>query len=309
MKIDRLLSITLQLINRSMVTARELSEKYEVSVRTIYRDIESISAAGIPVTSYQGKDGGFCLIDNYRVDRQLLSLNDMVSILMALKGLNTTFTNDNITEAIEKIESLVPDDKKCLVDKHFENVIIDLSLWGESGAQKEKLQLINSCIHANMCIQFSYRNLIGDEGVRVVEPMSLVLKSFYWYLFAYCRNKNDYRIFRLSRMLECKKLDILFVRKNKIFNQNEFFNDAIRKTIKITLKFSPDAKSRVEEYYAEHVKSVTVDGYSIVEIDYPEDEWVYSNILSYGDTVEVISPAHLREIIMNRLCKAKDLYN
>lgn len=113
MKIERLLSIILMLINRPQLTARELSEKFEVSIRTIYRDIETIIAAGIPVVSWQGKKGGFCLMENYRVDRQLLTLSDITSILTALKGINTTLEDDNIADTIEKIESLVPHDKKA----------------------------------------------------------------------------------------------------------------------------------------------------------------------------------------------------
>lgn len=307
MKIDRLLSITLMLINRSMVTARELSEKYEVTIRTIYRDIEAIIAAGIPVVAYQGKQGGFCLMDNYRIDRQLLTLNDMTSILLALKGLNTALKNDNVTEAIEKIESIVPDDKRNIVNQQFDNVIIDLSHWGEPKAQKNRISIINNAVAEKKLLSFRYRNLRGEEFLRTIEPMTLILKMNYWYLYGYCRDREDYRLFRVSRMLDCIMLNTSFVKKEKMFNEIDFFNNQTN-ILKIRLKFAPVAKSKVEEFFADHYFETLSDGSTIVEVDFPEDEWVYSTLLSYGEAVEVLSPPHLRLLIKEKLKKAYNLY-
>jgi len=307
MKIDRLLSITLMLINRSMVTARELSEKYDVTIRTIYRDIEAIIAAGIPVVAYQGKQGGFCLMDNYRIDRQLLTLSDMTSILLALKGLNTALNNESVSEAIEKIESIVPDDKRSIVNQQFDNVIIDLSYWGEPKVQKDRIALINRAVTEKRLLMFRYRNLRGEELVRTIEPMSLILKMNYWYVYGYCRDRDDYRLFRVSRMLDCTLLDTVFVKKDKLFDEKEFFNNQTN-VLKIRLKFSSVAKSKVEEFFANHNSETLSDGSIIVTVDFPEDEWVYSTLLSYGETVEVLSPPHLRQLVKEKLKKAYNLY-
>lgn len=308
MKIDRLLSITLMLINRPLVTARELSEKYEVTVRTIYRDIEAISAAGIPVVAYQGKNGGFCLMENYRIDRQILSLNDMTSILVALKGLNSTFNSKNVNETIEKIECLVPDDKKNFVQQQFENVIIDLSSWGESLEHKKKIQLINTAVFEKKLITFSYRNLQGEESLRCIEPMTLILKVHCWYIHGYCTSKNDFRLFRVSRMRNCEILQKVFIRKNKIYRETDYFELGKKSAIPITLRFGPAAKNRVEEFFGDSIQSVHDDGSCTVKVTFPEDEWVYSTLLSYGDDLEVISPPHLREIIKEKVSKMINLY-
>jgi predicted DNA-binding transcriptional regulator YafY len=308
MKIDRLLSITLMLINRTLVTARELSEKYEVTVRTIYRDIDAISAAGIPVVAYQGKKGGFCLMENYRIDRQILSLNDMTSILMALKGLNSTFNNKNVDETIEKIESLVPDDKKNIVQQQFENVIIDLSPWGESPEHKKKIQQINKAVSEKKLITFGYRNLQGEESVRCIEPMTLILKVYCWYVHGYCTSKNDFRLFRVSRMRNCEIQNKDFIRKSKVYGELDYFELGKRKEIPITLRFGPGARNRVEEFFGDSIKSVQDDGSCIVKVTFPEDEWVYSTFLSYGDDLEVISPPHLRAIIKEKVSKMIKLY-
>lgn len=307
MKIDRLLSITLMLINRPMVTARELSEKYDVTIRTIYRDIEAIIAAGIPVVAYQGKQGGFCLMDNYRIDRQLLTLNDMTSILLALKGLNTALNNEFVSDAIEKIESIVPDDKRIIVNQHFDDMVIDLSCWGEPKAQKDRISIISSAVTEKKLLSFRYRNLRGEELLRTIEPMTLILKMNYWYVYGYCRDRDDYRLFRVSRMLDCTSLDTTFVKKNRLFDEKEFFNNQTN-VIKIRLKFSLVAKSKVEEFFADHYVETLSDGSIIVEVDFPEDEWVYSTLLSYGETVEVLSPPHLRQLIKEKLKKAYNLY-
>lgn len=308
MKIDRLLSMTIMLINRPMVTARELSERFEISIRTVYRDIESISAAGIPVVSWQGKKGGFCLMDNYKVDRQLLTLNDMTSILMALKGISTTFDNGNISETIEKIESLVPDDKKAHINRYFEHIIIDLSPWDSNGKHKDLLYLIQKAINLQKLIFFSYRNLKGENISREVEPMTLILKSNYWYLYGFCRNRNDFRIFRLSRIANCQLLNLNFTPKDHPFIENDFFSNDNRKPVDLVLKFSPSAKSKVYEFYSECSISEDQNGFLTVKVSYPEDEWVYSNILSYGEECEVLEPFHIRQLIIDRLKKAARNY-
>ena len=108
MRLDRLLAITVLLLNRDRISARELARRFEVTVRTIYRDVEALCLAGIPVVSFQGNNGGFGLVENYRWDRQLLNMNDMVSMLTALKGVNETLGDDELDNAIEKVTSLVP---------------------------------------------------------------------------------------------------------------------------------------------------------------------------------------------------------
>jgi predicted DNA-binding transcriptional regulator YafY len=296
------------LINRPLITARELSEKYEVTVRTIYRDLEAISAAGIPVASYQGKKGGFCLMENYRIDRQILSLKDIQSILVALKGLNSTFNDKDVDETIEKIECLVPDEKKNSVQQQFDSVIIDLSSWGESPEHKKKIQIINRAVSEKKLITFSYRNLQGEESVRCIEPMTMILKVHCWYVHGFCTSKNDFRLFRVSRMKNCEIQNKVFIRKNKFYREIDYFDPGKRSTIPITLKFGPAARNRVEEFFGDSIQSIYDDGSCIVKVTFPEDEWVYSTLLSYGEDLEVISPPHLRKIIIEKLNKMINLY-
>ena len=308
MKIDRLLSITLMLINRPMVTAKELSQKYEVSIRTIYRDMETISAAGIPVTSWNGKKGGFCLLDNYRIDRQILCLNEMISIITALKGVNTSLHDEEINETIEKIQSLVPPEKQEYTQRKFDQIIIDLAPWGLSQVHSHNLRILHEAITTSRLISFYYRNLQGQEMVRTIEPMSLVLKSYSWYIYGFCRNRNDYRIFKLSRIRLPHKTDISFTPRIRPFDPATFLESDKRQPVTITLRFSPEARSKAEEFFSGHSFKTDEHGRICVEVAFPEDEWVYSTLLSFGGDCEVVSPSHIREKIHSSLQKALSLY-
>ncbi len=308
MKIDRLLAIIILLLNRRSVTAREIAEKYEVSIRTIYRDIDTIIQAGIPVVSYQGLGGGYCIMRNYKISHQLLTLNDMSAILMALKGVNTTFQNKEIDQAMEKINTLVPHDKEDEINIQLNQFALDILPWGVSENQKIKLKIIQQAIAQNLCIQFTYRNYSGVKNERTVEPITVIFKGYTWYVFAFCKLKNDYRIFRFSRISSLHTLDTKFVRKNVSYENYMKPVDETRPMIDIKLKFSPKKRVWVEDYFNEESIKIVNDEEIIVEISFPEDEWVYSTILGFGEDVEVLEPEHIRKIIKQKAKKIVNLY-
>lgn len=308
MRIDRMLAIVIMLLNKDRVSARELSNKFEVSIRTVYRDIDAINLAGIPIVSFSGNNGGFGILDNYKLDRQLLSLDDMLSILTALKGINNTLEDKYLTNAIDKITSLVPKEKADELNQHFENVIIDLLPWTFNDEQKKILKMIHDAIKENIIIQFDYKNLKSEKITRMVEPMSLVFKGYSWYLFGFCGNKKDYRIFKLSRIGNLLITEKIFKRRN--YSYRDFFieDKKAQNLINIKLRFSPEVKDIVEEYYGDDKINIDDDGYLIVELNMPEDRWIYSNILSFGEHVEVLSPLYLREIIKDKAKKITEKY-
>ncbi|RUM36698.1 MAG: YafY family transcriptional regulator, partial [Desulfobulbus sp.] len=149
MKLDRLLSIVIMLLNRQRVQAKDLADHFEVSTRTIYRDIEAINRAGIPVVTHQGNKGGLGIIDSYKLDRQVLTLQDMVTMLSVLKGVNSTFKDRQINNAIEKIHALVPEHKQEFVKNHVDQIVIDVMPWGSSLKHKEKMMTLQQAIAKN----------------------------------------------------------------------------------------------------------------------------------------------------------------
>lgn len=307
MKIDRLLAITIMLLYKQRVTAKELSEKFEVSIRTIYRDIEAINNARIPGVSLQGNTGGFEILENYKIDRQVLTLQDINSILFALKCVSSTFNNKGLGSVYDKINSLVPDKEKQTVTNNFDQIAIDFSPWGYGDKQKAKLKNIHSAIIQNNLIRFTYHNTSAETTRRTVEVMTLLFKGSSWYLFAYCLLKKDIRLFRLSRIKKLINLNKDFIRKNISYDAY-YANKKSEKDVEIVLRFSPENKHIIEDYYDE--KNITIDdeGYLIVKVNYPENGWVYANILSYGENVEVIKPAHIRKIIKYKAQKILEKY-
>ena len=204
MRIDRMLSITIMLLNRDRISARELAEKFEVSVRTIYRDIEAINIAGIPVVAHSGTNGGFSIMENYKIDRQYLTLNDMISIITSLNSVGFILDDINADSAMEKIRNLVPREKESEINLKAEQIVIDILPWGYPVKYKRMLKEIQRAIKSNYLTNIFYTNSRRESVSRLIEPMTLILKGYIWYLFAFCRLKNDYRIFRLSRIFDMK---------------------------------------------------------------------------------------------------------
>ena len=296
-------------MNRDKVTARELADYFEVSVRTIYRDLETINQAGIPIIAFQGSQGGYGIMDNYKIDKQILNSNEMNSIVVALKGLDKTVDKRDIKNIIEKIKVLIPDleENKIAKKKKYH---IDYTPWGVTSREKEKLDVIEEAIDDNQLISFSYMNLQGIKTKRKVEPMTLVLRGSSWYLYGYCRLREDYRLFKSYRMREVSTLADRFIRREEEFDDSIFYQrDQERsKVVDLVLKFGPEVRGRVEEWFGEEDITIKDDKSILVETSYPEDEWVYGFILSFGDNVEVLKPDYIRDIIKEKAGKILDKY-
>ncbi len=300
MRIDRMLGIVVLLLNRDRVSAKFIADRFEISVRTVYRDIEAINMAGIPIVAYAGNNGGFGIMENYRLDRQVLTLQDMTSILTALKGVSPTLDDSDIDNVTEKILSLVPDDKMEQLKQKFEEFCIDIVPWGQKQKPKEYLKELQLAIAQKRLVSFDYRNTKGEYAKRIVEPMTLVYKGFAWYLFAFCKIKNDYRIFKLIRMNNLNAEDAFFKRKDQSYHDYMKLSNDKAELINIVLRYSPVLRTHVEEYFDETNIEYLADESMIVRIALPDDNWLHSIILGSGEHVEVLAPEYLRSIIKEK---------
>ncbi|MBU5425840.1 YafY family transcriptional regulator [Tissierella pigra] len=310
MKIDRLLSIIVILLNKNNITAKELANRFEVSLRTIYRDIETINLAGIPIVSNQGRDGGFRILDNYKMSHQLLTLDDMASIVIALKNIENFSHNKDIDLTIDKISNIVPRDKREEFDYYFNELIICDLPWGyriDSG-DKEKYNIIYEGISKEKLLYIGYRNRDGNITERRIEPMSLVLKGLNWYVFSYCLLRNGYRFFKLSRIHRIHLLEEGFNRREMSYEEFKYKSIPKNNMVDLVLKFSSKVRQRVEEFFYEEDITIDEDGSIIVRTSFPEDEWVYSMILSYGEYIEVIEPFYIKDIIKKKSRKIYEKY-
>lgn len=289
MQESRLFKIVYYLLKHGKSTAPELSEKFEVSVRTIYRDIDTLSSAGIPVYSLQGKGGGVSILNDFVLDKSLFSEAERQQILMALQGINAV-SEEHSEELLTKLGALF----QARVTNWIE---VDFSSWAQNKPKQDVFNLIKDSIFQKNIIRFQY---FGSSGMteRRVQPVKLVFKSKDWYLYGFCLEKNDYRFFKLTRI---KALEVL----PETFSQ-EFIAPVLEKEIKsektitVKLKFHKNMAFRV---YDEFTGEVTKDpeGNLYVSAELPAHEMLYSYILSFADGVEVMEPQQVRESIKKKL--------
>jgi len=291
MQINRLFEIVYILLNKKTITAKELSERFEVSIRTIYRDIDTLGAAGIPVYMSKGKGGGISLLDNFVLNKSLLSDNEQNEILVALQSLNAIKYPD-VDNVISKLGMLFNKANYNWID-------VDFSHWGSG--DKEKFSIIKTAIVNKKIIAFEYFSSYGEKTSRTIEPLQLWFKDKTWYLKGYCLVKQAYRIFKLTRMKKVEITEKTFEREfPKLMSAWEPKTNTI-KIVELKLHLQPCVAYRVYDEFDEKDIVRNVDGSFVVTVSYPEDDWVYGYILSFGSFAEVIEPKHIRDIVIEKL--------
>lgn len=308
MKIDRLLSIIVYLLNHELVSARVLAERFGVTVRTIQRDLESIELAGIPIISIQGPNGGYGIMENFKIDRQLVSVEDLYYIITSLQSVSDTLTDDKIDGTLEKVKNLLPPRDSDFLSDRNGKLSIDFSMLGGDPRHQDSFKIIKEAVDSERLLQFDYTNNKLESSRRSVEPLTIVFKWRAWYLFAWCRDKADYRLFRISRMRQPEILPIHIKRKELSFDEFLEKQNKNVKMIEIQLCFDPSMKPMVEEYYPEEKRFEEFDGSLIVSTEMPEDGWMYGFLLSYGEYVTVLKPDSVREELKSMSKKIQEKY-
>jgi len=291
---NRLFEILYILLQKKKVTAKELAERFEVSTRTIYRDIETLSNANIPIYMSKGKDGGISILEEYVLNKSILSEEEQKQILIALQSLET-MNNHNEKDVLEKMSIIF---NKKVTDW----IKIDFSNWSPS--KENTFQIIKSAILNKQLIEFTYYNSTGEKNLRIVEPLQIWFKDKSWYLVSYCRLKENYRFFKLTRMKEVKQLKEHFQRELPKQNEEEKY----LKNIFLELEISKEMAFRVYDEFDNDEITKKDDGNFIVKVEFPENEWVYSFILSFGEYIKVISPKYAKNVIKQKLQKSLKNY-
>ncbi len=303
MKLDRLLTMTMILVNRKKVKAQELADLLDVSIRTIYRDVETLSFAGIPVVSQQGANGGISLIDGYRVDKQVLTKDELASLSVAIKSVLTSYEDPHAEAVLEKLAGVADDKVRQSVDQVF----IDLSPWGQNEMLKEQLTLLKKAIDVRHCVSFSYSTSEGRQTNRRIEPHTLVQKGRMWYVYGYCRLRNTFRLFKISRMRGLREEKESFERKPLQLSELPWDKEwhQPQNLVNLTLSFEPQMVTIIEDMFgADRVDRE----HSIVTLLLPEDEWLYGYLLSFGHRIKVLDPPHIRKILKERAEEIVALY-
>lgn len=294
---NRLFEIVYILLQKKKVTAKELAEKFEVSTRTIYRDVETLSGANVPIYATQGKDGGIALLDRFVLNKTILSEEEQNQILFALQSMKNVSGQDE-KGVLEKLSALF---NKAVNDW----IKIDFSTWKKDAAQEAKFEMIKKAILNKSRIEFLYYNSNGEKSKRIVEPLQIWFKDKAWYLMSFCKLKEDYRIFKIARMKEIKMLREHFERdlpKEQKDKTRDF------KIISLKLEISKAMAYRVYDEFESEGISKNRNGDFVVKAEYPENEWVWGYVLSFGEYAKVLSPERAREIIKGKLKKSLEKY-
>lgn len=295
---DRLFQIVYYLLEKGKSSAPELAKKFEVSTRTIYRDLDAISAAGIPIYATQGKGGGISLLENYVLDKSWFSEKEKEQILMALQGLSST-DGENADELLSKLSALFQ-------IKGTDWIEVDFSDWNKNEADGDLFNDIKKAIFNSHLITFSYFGSDGQRLSRSVKPIKLIFKSRDWYLYGFCLLRNDYRFFKLTRIKDLVISSETFIRevseppKAKMDMKNY-------DTVTVTMKFSPKVAFRV---YDEFTDSVTTDQENnlYVTASLPDHDILYSYLFTFRENVEVLAPAYVREAVKDQLSSILKIY-
>ena len=310
MKTARLLSIVMYLLNRERASAREMAERFCVSPRTIQRDIEAIELAGIPVYAVQGSGGGYGILESFKMDRQLMTVEDFYYIITALESIGSSLSDSQIDRTFEKIRSLIPDRGLDFLAGRTDKLSIDFSMLGGDPRHRTTFRAVRDAVDRERLLRFSYTNNKLEYSSRTVEPMTIVFRWRSWYLYGYCRLKKEYRLFRISRIQDPEALPQRFLRRDRSLEEFIAGTEASTTTnaLDLVLRVQPPMKPLVKEFYPDDACELQPDGSMIVRTRMPEDGWVYGYILSFGAFVEVLSPSRLRTVIADSARSIAEIY-
>lgn len=300
MKIDRLIGILSILLQKDTISAPDLAKKFEVSRRTINRDIEDLCKAGIPIVTRQGANGGISIMENYKIDRTLLTNSDMQDILAGLKSLDSVSGTNRYQCLMEKFSA---NEYEKSSDNHIR---IDLSGWDRSEVS-EKIELLKSAIEQRVKVIFQYVSPTG-ESVRKVEPYQIIFQWSNWYLWAFCDARRDYRMFKLARIAGLKCTDETFEKKiSPEFTRQDRWNTLDE--VKAVIKFDKLAKWRVIDDFGAGQLHYDENGDILLSHVWASKDSLFYHILSYGDKAEIIEPEAYRNEFLAFAEKIVKKYN
>ncbi len=296
MKNDRLFQILYILLERQSITAPELARLLEVSVRTVYRDVEALSLAGVPVCALAGKGGGLSLMSGYTFDKALLSDDEQNQILFAIQSLQAA--DQNVDGLLKKLGATFQKASTNWIE-------VDFSRWGMRRTDHQKFEQLKEGILGKRILHVIYCGTSGTISQRSVKPIRLVFKSKNWYLQAFCLQAEAFRLFKVSRIMELSLTDDTFPDSFPDLPPLDGDDAPPYPGTILKLRFSASMAFRVYDEFDPDSIELQPDGSLCVTVSFPIDGWVYSYLLSFGTEIEILEPPRLREQIADY---AKKIY-
>lgn len=286
MKNDRLFQLVYLLLEKGNMSAPALARALEVSVRTVYRDVESLSIAGVPIYTTAGKNGGISLMEGYRFDKTLLSDYEQNQLLFAVQSLKA---------ADLQVDGLLSKLGGAFRKPSQDWITVDFSRWGLKQLDSVRFETIKNAILAKQVLQIAYCGTSGEMTNRRIQPLRLIYKDKHWYLQSYCLKAEDFRLFKVSRIAEIAPTDEHFKQNYEGEIPPIEIADVPCSETNIKLKISPRLAFRVYDEFDRESITVMPDGSMLVEACFPMDSWVIGYIFSFGTNVEILHPPNLRQ--------------
>lgn len=300
MQLERLVRMIFYIVSHKQVTAKELADYFNVSTRTIYRDITTLTLSGIPIISQKGSGGGISLMDGYALNKSFLTTEEQVQVYQGLQILQASNYPD-AEQALNKIGALFD---QPLLDDWLE---IDFSYWGSSDDEKITIADLRRAITQKYILTFEYFNSELQHSERTVDPLRLIFKSHAWYIIGYCHQNQGFRVFRLSRM---KRIHVTVETFERVLPDGfSLANSSYgAEYTSFKLQFSPEMAYRLFDEFQEQQVERKDDGNYLVQVQYPLNEWTYHRLLSFGPYVEVIEPVEAQQELKKRALKIANKY-
>ncbi len=290
---SRLFKILYYLLDKKHATAPALAAEFEVSPRTIYRDVEALSSAGIPVYAEPGRNGGIYLLQDFVLDRAILSENEKQEVLTALQSIFATGYIGG-KDMLTKLSALFNVNTRNWLE-------VDFSRWGKCACDNVKFEKLKTAVIQCKEIKIIYINTNSEKSTRIIQPLKIAYKSKEWYLKAFCMEKQDFRIFKLNRILELELLENTFVPRIYPEEKNNFQQICPQ----IVLLFSKEIAYRVYDEFDETEIEYQKNGDLVVHAEMPVDPWLIGYLLSFGAQVEIIEPTYLKNLLA---AQAQEIY-
>lgn len=285
MKTDRLFQILYILLEKGSVSAPELSSMLEVSVRTIYRDVEVLSLSGVPIYATQGKGGGISLMDGYAFDKALLSDEEQNQVLFALQGMQVA--DRHLDGVLKKLGAAFQKQGTKWIE-------VDFSRWGRGSVDSKRFDLLKNAILQKRVVNILYCGMSGTTTRRAIKPFKLVFKDKNWYLQAFCLKAADYRLFKVNRIREQELTEIPFYETFEDAPPLDKSLSSNTPTIALRLRFSPSLAFRIFDEFEIGEITKEDDGFFVVKAIFPYDDWVVNYLLSFGTGMEILDPMEVR---------------
>ncbi len=309
MKFSILLEMVFDLLSKRKVTAAYFAEKFEISIRTVYRYVDDLSLAGVPIQVLRGRDGGICISDSYKLPKGFMTKEEYESAIEALQMMYAQLPEERFLDAKRKLSAQVKSEVRDFsLSADVGSILVDGGTWGDSGIFAEKLRLFEECIKERISVEIEYHSREGEYTQRRIEPHVLVCKQSVWYLYAFCHKQRDFRLFRIGRIRSSVKTEEHFTRR--AFTREDIplhFSTMDAPTIDVRFRIAEKGFADAQDWLgSENLRFQ--NGVWYAEVSLPDDDYLVRKIMSMGETVQVLYPRSLRERVAQAAIEISKVY-